>query len=45
MPAYEFFCNACQQPFSKELTAEEYEERTVVCPYCESEDVDERKTA
>lgn len=45
MSTYEFFCNSCQQPFSKTLTAEEYEEASVVCPYCESEDVEERKIA
>lgn len=45
MPQHEFFCNSCQQPFSKELTAEEYEEGNVICPYCEGEDVQFRKIA
>lgn len=45
MPTYEFFCNSCQQPFSKTLTPEEYEEANIICPYCESEDVELRLTA
>jgi putative FmdB family regulatory protein len=45
MPRYEFFCNACEQPFSKTLTREEYEEGGAVCPECGSEDVEQRPTA
>jgi putative FmdB family regulatory protein len=45
MPQYEFFCNACQQPFSTTLSPEEYEEGAVVCPFCESEDVERREIA
>jgi len=32
MPRYEFFCNACEQSFSKLPIAEEYAEDRVVCP-------------
>jgi putative FmdB family regulatory protein len=45
MPRYGFLCNQCQQPFSQELSREEYEEGSVVCPYCESEDVERREIA
>ncbi len=45
MPQYEFFCNACEQPFSKTLTADEFEERSTVCPVCDSEDVEQRLAA
>jgi putative FmdB family regulatory protein len=45
MPTYEFFCNACEQPFSKTLTAEEFEEGGTVCPECGSEEVEQRLTA
>ena len=45
MPAYEFFCHACAQPFSKTLTPDEYEEGGTVCPVCGSEDVEQRSTA
>ena len=41
----EFFCNACQQVFLKTLTEEESAEGAVLCPYCESEDVDHREAA
>ncbi len=45
MPRYEFFCNACQQPFSRRLSAEEYDEGGTICPNCLSEDVEQRLTA
>ncbi len=45
MHTHEFFCHACQQPFSKTLTAEEYEEGAVVCPHCGSEEVEDRPEA
>ncbi len=44
MAAYQFFCNACEQPFSKNLSREEYEEGDVVCPECGSEDVEQYPT-
>jgi putative FmdB family regulatory protein len=42
MPTYEFSCNACSKPFSKMLTLKEYEEGTVACPRCDSDDVEQR---
>jgi putative FmdB family regulatory protein len=45
MLTYEFLCNACEQPFSKTLTAEEFEEGSTVCPECGSEEVEQRPTA
>jgi putative FmdB family regulatory protein len=45
MLRYEFFCNACEQPFSKTLTSDEYEEGGVVCPECGSAEVEQRPTA
>jgi putative FmdB family regulatory protein len=45
MPTYEFFCHACQQPFSKTLTAEEYQEGATVCPACGGDNVEQRSTA
>jgi putative FmdB family regulatory protein len=45
MPYYEYFCHACKKPFSKMLTPAEYEEGIVVCPYCGSEEVEQRGSA
>ena len=45
MPRYEFFCNACEQSFSKMPIAEEYEEGRTVCPNCGSDDVEQRSKA
>ena len=42
MPTYEFFCHTCAKPFSKTLTLKEYEEGTVVCPDCGSDEVEQR---
>ena len=42
MADYEFFCHTCNRPFSKTLTATEYQEGNVVCPNCGSEDVEQR---
>jgi putative FmdB family regulatory protein len=42
MPQYEFICNSCKKFFSKSLTLAEYEEGKIVCPYCESDDVERR---
>lgn len=44
MDTREFFCNACEQPFSKKLTDAEFKEGGIVCPYCESSDVEQRLT-
>ncbi len=45
MLRYEFFCHACEQPFAKSLTAEEYTESRIVCPNCGSDEVEQRVEA
>ncbi|HYL14869.1 MAG TPA: FmdB family zinc ribbon protein [Terriglobales bacterium] len=45
MPHYEFFCHACKKAFSKTLTSAEYKEGDLVCPYCGSEEVEQRVSA
>ncbi|MBZ5549085.1 MAG: zinc ribbon domain-containing protein [Acidobacteriia bacterium] len=42
MPQYEFFCHACNRPFSKTLAPTELKESKVVCPRCGSEEVAQR---
>jgi putative FmdB family regulatory protein len=42
MPEYDFYCHACNRPFSKTLTPAEYEEGSVSCPHCGSEEVEQR---
>ena len=42
MPPYEFFCHACSKPFLETLTLKEYEEGTVACPDCGSDEVEQR---
>lgn len=36
MPHYKFFCLDCQKFFYKVLSAVDYEEGEVICPYCEA---------
>jgi len=42
MPQYEFFCHACNRPFSKTLTPTEGKEGYVVCPHCGTDEVEQR---
>ncbi|HEX7422923.1 MAG TPA: zinc ribbon domain-containing protein [Terriglobales bacterium] len=42
MPQYEFFCHACNRPFSKTLTPTEGKEGYVVCPHCGSDEGEQR---
>jgi len=42
MARFEFFCHACEQPFSKILTADEYEEGVIACSNCGSEEVEQQ---
>ena len=42
MPQYEYFCHSCTQTFLKTLTLAEYEEGSVPCPICGSDDVEQR---
>jgi putative FmdB family regulatory protein len=40
MPEYEYFCHTSKRSFSKSLAPAEYEEGTVVCPHCGSDEVE-----
>jgi hypothetical protein len=42
MPQYEFFCHACNRPFSKTLTPTEGKEGYVVGPHCGTDEVVQR---
>ena len=42
MPQYEFFCHACNRPFSKTLTPTEGKEGYVVCSHCGTDEVEQR---
>ena len=42
MHHYEFFCRACNRPFSKIGTSIEPNEGKMVCPYSDSEEVEQR---
>jgi hypothetical protein len=42
MPQYEFFCHACNRPFSKTLTPTEGKEGYVVGPHCGTDEVEQR---
>ena len=44
MPHYEFFCHACKKTFSK-VTLAEYEEGDVLCPHCDSDNVEQSWSA
>jgi putative FmdB family regulatory protein len=45
MPHYEFVCHACEKTFSKILTFSEHEKEKIVCPYCSSDNVEQRWAA
>lgn len=45
MPQYSFLCRACNKEFSKILTIAEYEKGQIVCPHCNSKDVEQRWAA
>lgn len=42
MPQYEFLCKDCKERFSKFLTLSAYEEETIVCPKCNSRNVEQQ---
>lgn len=42
MPEYEFVCRNCYKGFSKVLFQDDYEEGTLICPYCGSDRVELR---
>ncbi len=45
MPQYEFICQDCHKGFSKVLFQDDYEEGTLICPYCGSDRVEMAATA
>ena len=42
MPQYSFLCRACNKQFSKTLTISEYEKSGILCPHCNSKDVQQQ---
>ncbi len=42
MPHYEFFCHGCRTAFSKHLEHAEYQEGSITCPRCGSDEVEQR---
>ena len=42
MPAYSYSCNACGQRFRIQISYQEYDTAKIVCPTCQSEDVQRR---
>ena len=42
MPAYEYRCLECKRAFEKFLSYQEYGEREITCPHCESANVQRR---
>ena len=45
MPHYEFFFPACKKTFTKILALVDYEEGEVLCPHCDSRNVEQRWSA
>ena len=45
MPQYNFLCRSCNKEFSKILTISEHEKGPIVCPHCNSKDVEQRWAA
>ena len=44
MPHYEFFCLDCQKYFYKVLSVVDYEEGEIICPYCDSKNIEHRRS-
>lgn len=40
MPLYPYKCEDCQKPFQMRIAYADYDSTKVVCPYCQSENVD-----
>lgn len=45
MPHYEFFCLSCRKSFVKILTIAEHETERTSCPFCGSQEVEQRWSA
>ena len=40
MPVYEYACRKCGEKFSEVMTMKEHEARKVLCPKCQSNDLE-----
>ena len=40
MPVYEYACRKCRKKFSEVMTMKEHETRKVLCPKCQSNDLE-----
>ena len=40
MPVYEYACRKCGEKFSEVMTMKEHETRKVLCPKCQSNDLE-----
>jgi len=45
MPTYEFFCQGCQKFFYKILSVLAFEDGGIICPYCDSTDIEQRRSS
>ncbi len=43
MPAYEYFCRRCEQPFVETMHVAEHEKTVPRCPKCEKKDKVEKR--
>ena len=41
MPVYEYVCNECHTSFEVILTIKEHEEQEIICPRCDSRNVEQ----
>jgi putative FmdB family regulatory protein len=41
MPVYEYICNECHSSFEAILTLKEHENEEVICPQCDSRNVEQ----
>jgi putative FmdB family regulatory protein len=41
MPVYEYACNECHTSFEVILTMKEHEEQEIICPRCDSRNVEQ----
>jgi putative FmdB family regulatory protein len=45
MPVYDYICNDCNKSFEKVLTLNEHDTDNIVCPHCNSKNVEQETTA
>ena len=45
MPEYEFYCTACQKPFTAFMHVEEHDQQVAECPNCHQRKGVERRIA